>query len=47
MKKSLFCILAKMNRMLIPGIAHLEPESLNGVQKLILIYRYWVTRNCL
>jgi hypothetical protein len=49
MKKRLFKILAKINKLILPSLSkrRLNVYKLNRVQKLLLSYRYWVTKNSL
>ena len=49
MKKRLFKILAKLNKLLLPSLSKrgVNVYKLNKRQKLLLGYRYWVTKNSL
>ena len=48
-KKYLFKILAILNKKLLPSLSkrRVNVYKLNRVQKLLLGYRYWVTKNSL
>lgn len=47
--KPLFKILAKINKIIIPSLSKrgVNVYKLNKMQKLLLGYRYWVTKNSL
>ncbi|MDN3588331.1 hypothetical protein QWY86_16735 [Pedobacter aquatilis] len=47
MKKEIFKVLAKINRVLLPSLYKKDPNKLTTFQKAILGYRYWVTTNAL
>ncbi|MBX2972764.1 MAG: SsrA-binding protein [Flavobacteriales bacterium] len=47
MKRSLFRILARMNKALLPKMWHKDLLRLNKFQKLIVGWRIWVTKNSL
>jgi hypothetical protein len=47
MEKSLFKILAKINRIILPRYSKHDITRLSKLQKLIVGYRYWVTKNSL
>lgn len=47
MKKRLFKILAKVNKIILPSLYKKDPNKLTTFQKAILGYRYWVTTNSL
>jgi hypothetical protein len=49
MKKRLFKILAKLNKLLLPSLSKrgVNVYKLNKIQKLLLGYRCWVTKNSL
>ena len=49
MKKRLFKILAKLNKLLLPSLSirGVNVYKLNKIQKLLLGYRCWVTKNSL
>jgi hypothetical protein len=47
MKKSIFKILARANRLLLPRVSKADLNRLSAVQKLLVAYRYWVTVNAL
>ncbi len=48
-KKHLFKILAKINKLILPSLSkrRVNVYKLNKRQKLLLAYRYWVTKNSL
>lgn len=45
MKKVLFKVLAKINKIILPSLYKKDPNKLTTLQKAILGYRYWVTTN--
>lgn len=47
MKRSFFRILAAMNRAVLPKLWNKDLQRLSKAQKLLVAYRYWVTRNAL
>jgi hypothetical protein len=49
MKKRLFKILAKINKLILPSLSKrgVNINKLNKRQKLLLGYRCWVTKNSL
>lgn len=47
MKKTLFRLLARVNRALLPKQWDRDLSRLGTVRKLLAAYRYWVTRNAL
>ncbi len=49
MKKKLFKILVKINKIILPSLSKrgVNINKLNKRQKLLLAYRYWVTKNTL
>jgi hypothetical protein len=48
-KKHLFKVLAKINKLILPSLSkrRVNIYKLNKRQKLLLGYRYWVTKNSL
>jgi len=48
-KKHLFKVLAKINKIILPSLSkrRVNVYKLNKRQKLLLGYRYWVTKNSL
>ena len=42
-----FKILAKVNKLLIPSLYKKDISKLKSFEKVILGYRYWVTKNSL
>lgn len=47
MKKPLFQLLAKLNKILLPRYSKTDITRLSKVAKAIVAYRYWVTINAL
>jgi hypothetical protein len=47
MKKGLFKILARINKVVLPSLYKKDPNKLTTFQKAILGYRYWVITNAL
>ena len=47
MKKTLFRLLARVNRVVLPKQWNRDLSRLSTVRKLLAGYRYWVTRNSL
>jgi hypothetical protein len=47
MKKSLFKLLAKINKALMPSFGKKDLTKLSKVEKAMVAYRYWVTTNAL
>ncbi len=47
MRKSLFRTLAAINRAVLPKLWNKDLLRLSKWQKLLVAYRYWVTRNVL
>ncbi|WP_342328036.1 hypothetical protein [Pedobacter sp. FW305-3-2-15-E-R2A2] len=47
MKTSLFKMLAKVNKVVLPSLYKKDPMKLSTLQKAILGYRYWVLTNSL
>jgi len=45
--KKLFKILAKINKILLPSMINKDISKLNTYQKIIIAYRYWITKNSL
>ncbi len=45
--KALFRSLARVNRALLPKQWHRDLTRLSKTRKLLVAYRYWVTRNAL
>ena len=46
-KKYIFKVLAIINKVILPSLIAKDLTKLNSYQKLILGYRYWVTKNSL
>ncbi len=48
-KKNLFKVLSKINKIILPSLSKrgVNVYKLNKRQKLLLGYRYWVTKNSL
>ncbi|MFN3874787.1 MAG: SsrA-binding protein [Flavobacteriales bacterium] len=47
MKKPIFRLLARLNKALLPKMWGRDLQRLTRTQKLIVAWRYWVTRNAL
>jgi hypothetical protein len=47
MKKTFFKVLAKINKWLLPRYSKKDLNRLSLIDKAIIGYRYWVTRNAL
>lgn len=47
MRKQLFRLLARLNKVLLPTLWHKDLMRLSKLQKLIVAWRYYVTRNAL
>jgi hypothetical protein len=47
MKKIVFKLLASINKVLLPSYGRKDLTKLKNKDKLIIAYRYWVTRNVL
>ena len=43
--KKLFKILAKINKILLPSMINKDLQKLNTYEKIIIAYRYWITKN--
>lgn len=47
MRRSFFRLLASLNKLLLPKLWDKDLLRLNGLQKAIVAWRYYVTRNAL
>jgi hypothetical protein len=47
LKKKLFRVLAKINKLLLPKYSQRDLTKLSKVDKALVAYRYWVTTNAL
>jgi hypothetical protein len=47
MKKTVFRMLARMNKILLPRVSKKDLTRLTKWDKLLVAYRYWVTTNAL
>jgi hypothetical protein len=47
MQKRIFKILAQLNKLIMPRISKKDITRLSKADKLIVAYRYWVTKNSL
>jgi len=47
MKKAIFKVLAKVNKMLMPRYSKRDITKLSKLDKALVAYRYWVTLNAL
>lgn len=45
--KWVFKVLARLNKVLLPRLWDKDLQRLTKMQKLLVAYRYWVTRNAL
>jgi len=43
----IFRLLAKFNKLLLPSMMNKDLTKLNNLQKLVIAYRYWITKNSL
>ncbi len=43
----MFKLLAKINKIILPSMINKDLSKLGSLQKLIIGYRYWVTKNAL
>ena len=46
-RKLFFKILAKVNKLIIPSLYNKDIGKLKNYEKVILVYKYWVTKNSL
>jgi hypothetical protein len=44
-KKTFFKVLAKINRVILPRYSKRDITKLSGIDKALIAYRYWVTKN--
>lgn len=47
MTKKIFKLLASLNRVILPRYSKRDITKLSSVDKVIVAYRYWVTKNAL
>ncbi|MCW5900042.1 MAG: SsrA-binding protein [Flavobacteriales bacterium] len=47
MRRAFFLTLARLNKLLLPKVRPERMMRLGGHHKLLLAWRYWVTRNAL
>jgi hypothetical protein len=47
MKKALFRILVKLNKLILPSLYKKDPMRLTNLEKILLGYKYWVLTNSL
>lgn len=47
MKRSLFRILARLNKLILPSYGQRDLSKLSKLDKAIVAFRYWVTTNSL
>jgi hypothetical protein len=47
MQKMIFKILARINKIILPRISKADLNRLSKLQKGIVAYRYWITKNSL
>ena len=46
-KKVFFKILAKLNKLIMPSLYKKDISKLKAYEKVILVYRYWITKKSL
>lgn len=46
-KRRLCKVLAKVNKLILPSMLHKDLNTLKMFDKLVISYRYWVTKNSL
>ena len=46
MKKDLFKLLAKFNKLILPRYSKRDITKLSKIDKALVAYRYWVTASC-
>jgi hypothetical protein len=47
MKKSLFKIMASVNKWILPRYSKRDLKNLNKVDQAIIGFRYWITKNAI
>lgn len=47
MKKSLFKVLARINKLVLPSVSKLNVNKLSKGDKVLVAYKYWVTLHVL
>jgi transcription termination factor NusB len=47
LSKSIFKILAKLNKIIIPRYSKKDLSRLSKIDQALIAYRYWVTKNSL
>lgn len=47
MKKSLFRLLTKINRVILPRYSKRDLNALSRLDQALIAFRYWVTKNSL
>lgn len=47
MRRLLFALLAKLNKVVLPRYSQRDLTRLSALDKAIVAYRYWVTKNAL
>ncbi|SKC66759.1 hypothetical protein SAMN05660236_2572 [Ohtaekwangia koreensis] len=47
LSKSIFKILAKLNKIIIPRYSKKDLNRLSKIDQALIAYRYWVTKNSL
>lgn len=47
MKKSVFKLLAQINKVILPRYSKRDLTRLGKLDKVIVAYRYWITKNAL
>ena len=46
-RRIVFCFIAKANKLILPSMYKKDIRKLKNYEKVILRYRYWVTKNSL
>lgn len=47
MRRTVFGLLARMNKVVLPKLWHKDLQRLNALQKGVVAWRIWVTKNSL
>lgn len=47
MKKTLFKVISRINKWVLPKYSRRNPDKLSSLDKAIIAFRYWVTKNSL
>lgn len=46
-RRLFFTVLGRINKLILPTMFHKDLRKLNVLDKLVIAYRYWVTKNSL